>query len=235
MTNAISNSRRSSTCRLGKCLPSNLAPAKAARSLQYAALVCFAGDGIAVNSPLIEGLPTAAAQSRMIAWLEQNGHGRRDVRYKLRDWLFSRQRYWGEPFPIVWRDGKHEALPESELPLTPPELEDFKPTGTGEPPLARAKEWLRYSDAALRETNTMPQWAGSCWYYLRFCDPRNDDRFVGEGSGTLLDGRRDNRAASISTSAAPSTRCCICCMRASGTRCSSISDIFQSPSHSSAW
>src|SRR4051794_41157100 len=143
-------------------------------------LVCFAGDGFAVNSPLIEGLPTTAAQARMIEWLEQNGQGRRDIRYKLRDWLFSRQRYWGEPFPIVWRNGKHEALPESELPLTPPPLEDFKPTGTGEPPLAKAKEWLRYSEAATRETNTMPQWAGSCWYYLRFCDPQNDARFVGE-------------------------------------------------------
>ena len=98
----------------------------------------------------------------------------------LRDWLFSRQRYWGEPFPVIWRDGKHEALPESELPLEPPALEDFKPTGTGEPPLAKAKDWIRYSDGASRETNTMPQWAGSCWYYLRFCDPRNDKRFVGQ-------------------------------------------------------
>jgi leucyl-tRNA synthetase len=142
-------------------------------------LVCFSGEGFAVNSALIEGLPTGAAKAKMIAWLEENEHGRRDIRYKLRDWLFSRQRYWGEPFPIVWRDGKHEALPETELPLTPPDLEDFKPTGTGEPPLAKAKEWLRYSDAALRETNTMPQWAGSCWYYLRFCDPENDARFVG--------------------------------------------------------
>jgi leucyl-tRNA synthetase len=143
-------------------------------------LICYAGEGFAVNSPLLDGLPTAAAQSRIIDWLEQNGCGERKVRYKLRDWLFSRQRYWGEPFPIVWRNGKHEALPESELPLVPPDLEDFKPTGTGEPPLAKAKEWLRYSEAATRETNTMPQWAGSCWYYLRFCDPRNEDRFIGE-------------------------------------------------------
>ena len=143
-------------------------------------LICFAGEGFAVNSPLIDGLPTAAAQSKMIEWLEKNGRGERKIRYKLRDWLFSRQRYWGEPFPIVWRNGKHEALPENELPLVPPDLEDFKPTGTGEPPLAKAKEWLRYSDAALRETNTMPQWAGSCWYYLRFCDPKNETRFVGE-------------------------------------------------------
>ena len=139
----------------------------------------FTGDGEAINSPLLNGLPTHEAKQKIISWLEENGRGRRDIRYKLRDWLFSRQRYWGEPFPIVWRDGKHEALPESELPLTPPPLDDFKPTGTGEPPLAKAREWIRYSENATRETNTMPQWAGSCWYYLRFCDPHNADRFVG--------------------------------------------------------
>jgi leucyl-tRNA synthetase len=143
-------------------------------------LICTTGDGFAVGSPLIEGLPTAAAKEKIIVWLQEQGLGRRMVNYKLRDWLFSRQRYWGEPFPIVWQNGKHQALPESELPLEPPPLDDFKPTGTGEPPLAKAKEWLRYSDTALRETNTMPQWAGSCWYYLRFCDPQNDGRFVGE-------------------------------------------------------
>ncbi|HEX7516550.1 MAG TPA: leucine--tRNA ligase [Chthoniobacterales bacterium] len=140
----------------------------------------FAGDGTAINSPLIENLPTEAAKQEITEWLEERGLGARSINYKLRDWLFSRQRYWGEPFPIIWRDGKHEALPESELPLEPPALEDFKPTGTGEPPLAKAKDWIRYSDGASRETNTMPQWAGSCWYYLRFCDPRNDQRFVGE-------------------------------------------------------
>ena len=159
--------------------------------------------GIAINSPLLNGLSRVEATARIIDWLEQNGHGRRDIRYKLRDWLFSRQRYWGEPFPVIWRDGKHEALPESELPLEPPALEDFKPTGTGEPPLAKAKDWIRYKSSSpassdspgtgrkteeevaedcLRETNTMPQWAGSCWYYLRFCDPQNDRRFVGEES-----------------------------------------------------
>jgi leucyl-tRNA synthetase len=146
----------------------------------------FVGDGIAINSPIIDGLPTIEAKRKIIAWLEKNGHGRREINYKLRDWLFSRQRYWGEPFPIVWeseRDGqhgKHRALDESELPVEPPELEDFKPTGTGEPPLAKAKDWIRYSKTATRETNTMPQWAGSCWYYLRFCDPQNDKRFVGQ-------------------------------------------------------
>ncbi|MFL6583087.1 MAG: leucine--tRNA ligase, partial [Chthoniobacterales bacterium] len=145
----------------------------------------FVGEGIAVNSPVIEGLQSAEAKTKMIGWLEEQGHGRRDVRYKLRDWLFSRQRYWGEPFPVVWEpapDGrrKHRALNDRELPVVPPDLDDFRPTGTGEPPLAKAKEWVRYSEAAARETNTMPQWAGSCWYYLRFCDPRNDSRFVGE-------------------------------------------------------
>ncbi|MDQ3198124.1 MAG: class I tRNA ligase family protein, partial [Verrucomicrobiota bacterium] len=120
------------------------------------------------------------AKQRITAWLEEQELGQRTINYKLRDWLFSRQRYWGEPFPIVWREGKHEAIPEAELPLVPPPLDDFKPTGTGEPPLARAKEWVRYSDTATRELNTMPQWAGSCWYYLRFCDPGNSRRFVGE-------------------------------------------------------
>jgi leucyl-tRNA synthetase len=140
----------------------------------------FTGVGTAINSPLLDGLSRVEATARIIDWLEQNGYGRRDIRYKLRDWLFSRQRYWGEPFPVIWRNGKHEALPESELPLEPPTLEDFKPTGTGEPPLAKAKNWIRYSESASRETNTMPQWAGSCWYYLRFCDSRNDQRFTGE-------------------------------------------------------
>src|SRR3954463_5054996 len=140
----------------------------------------FVDDGIAINSPIINGLPTPEAKKTMREWLEEHGAGRADVRYKLRDWLFSRQRYWGEPFPIVWEDGKHRSLGESELPLVPPPLDDYKPSGTGEPPLAKAKDWVRYSDAATRETNTMPQWAGSCWYYLRFCDPQNEQRFVGE-------------------------------------------------------
>ncbi|MBA2241855.1 MAG: leucine--tRNA ligase [Chthoniobacterales bacterium] len=170
-------------------------------------VVCTSGEGFAINSPLIDGLPTSAAQAKIIAWLEQNGHGRRDVRYKLRDWLFSRQRYWGEPFPIVWRDGKHEALPESKLPLTAPDLKDFKPTGTGEPPLAKAKDWLRYSEAAFRETNTMPQWAGSCWYYLRFCDPTNNDRFVGEEAERYwIGGESSGFRVRSSESSSPETR-----------------------------
>jgi len=146
----------------------------------------FTGEGIAINSPIINGLTSAQAKRKIAAWLEERGQGKRAINYKLRDWLFSRQRYWGEPFPIVWEseaDGqhrKHRALDQTELPVVPPPLEDYKPTGTGEPPLAKAKDWIRYSKEAARETNVMPQWAGSCWYYLRFCDPWNDNRFVGE-------------------------------------------------------
>ena len=155
--------------------------------------VCTPGEGVAINSHnalvSLDGLSTAEAKGKIIDWLEANGGGQRTINYKLRDWLFSRQRYWGEPFPILWTDGKHASLPESELPLLPPDLDDFKPTGTGEPPLAKATDWVRYSDAARRETNTMPQWAGSCWYYLRFCDPRNPERFVGpEAERYWMDG-----------------------------------------------
>src|SRR5213082_3349368 len=140
----------------------------------------FIGDGVAINSPVINGLPTQLAKRKIITWLEEHNHGKSAISYKLRDWLFSRQRYWGEPLPIVWEDNKPRALDERELPVVPPPLDDYKPTGTGEPPLAKAKEWVCYSAKALRETNTMPQWAGSCWYYLRFCDPQNDERFVGK-------------------------------------------------------
>ena len=126
----------------------------------------FIGEGIAINSPAIDGLPSREAIRKITQWLEERGLGKGAINYKLRDWLFSRQRYWGEPFPVVWESGKHRALDESELPVVPPPLDDYEPTGTGEPPL--------------RETNVMPQWAGSCWYYLRFCDPQNDKRFVGE-------------------------------------------------------
>ncbi|MEY2492621.1 MAG: leucyl-tRNA synthetase [Verrucomicrobiota bacterium] len=140
----------------------------------------FVGEGVAINSPVINGLKSADAKKAITAWLEGHGCGKQAINYKLRDWLFSRQRYWGEPFPIVWENGKHRALEESELPVVPPPLEDYKPTGSGDPPLAKAKDWIRYSGKATRELNTMPQWAGSCWYYLRFCDPKNDQRFVGE-------------------------------------------------------
>jgi leucyl-tRNA synthetase len=142
-------------------------------------LECFVGEGYAIHSGPLDGLPTADAKAEITRRLEALGVGKKTINFKLRDWLFSRQRYWGEPFPIVWEGGRHRALSETELPLTPPEMDDFKPTGTPEPPLSKATEWLRYSAAATRETNTMPQWAGSCWYYLRYCDARNADRFVG--------------------------------------------------------
>jgi leucyl-tRNA synthetase len=142
--------------------------------------VGFTGEGVAVNSPIINGLTSSDAKKKITAWLEERGLGKGAVNYKLRDWLFSRQRYWGEPFPIIWESGSHRSLGENELPVVPPPLEDYKPTGTGEPPLSKAKDWVRYSEKAARETNVMPQWAGSCWYYLRFCDPHDDRRFVGE-------------------------------------------------------
>ena len=145
----------------------------------------FTDDGIAVNSGFITGLPTPEAKKKISAWLEEKNLGKKTINYKLRDWLFSRQRYWGEPFPIVWKKDAagnlyHEALPESSLPLLPPSLEDYKPTADGQPPLARAKDWLHLPDGSIRETNTMPQWAGSCWYYLRYLDAKNSGAFVGK-------------------------------------------------------
>ena len=142
----------------------------------------FCDNGTAINSPLIDGLTTAEAKAKIAAWLEERGLGKLAINFKLRDWLFSRQRYWGEPFPIVWENGQHRAISESELPLTPPALADFKPTGTPEPPLSKATDWVRYSATSTRELNTMPQWAGSCWYYLRYCDPTNSERFVSEAA-----------------------------------------------------
>ena len=144
----------------------------------------FEEDGISINSSShtisIDGLPTADAKVRVADWLEKSGLGKRTVHYKLRDWLFSRQRYWGEPIPILhFEDGSQRALGVDELPLLPPHLEDFAPTGDGTSPLAKLPEWVNVIDPktglpAKRETNTMPQWAGSCWYYLRFCDPMNE-------------------------------------------------------------
>ncbi|MBN2049226.1 MAG: leucine--tRNA ligase [Spirochaetales bacterium] len=145
-----------------------------------------AGDGIAVNSGEFDGLPTKEFKKRIIAWLSERGLGEATVNYKLRDWIFSRQRYWGEPIPIV-----HcpvcgiVPVPEKDLPLRLPEVESYTPTGTGESPLAGIEEWVNTTcpvcgGPAKRETNTMPQWAGSCWYYLRFLDPKNDGIFVSQ-------------------------------------------------------
>jgi leucyl-tRNA synthetase len=140
----------------------------------------FTADGGLVNSGFLNGLSTTDAIRAMIEWLENNGKGQGKVTYRLRDWLFSRQRYWGEPIPIVYfEDGTMETVPEEELPLLLPDVDAIEPSGTGESPLANVEDWLYVTDprtgrTARRETNTMPQWAGSCWYYLRFIDPDNE-------------------------------------------------------------
>ncbi len=135
----------------------------------------FSGHGKAVNSGFLDGKDTPEAKAAMIAWLEREGLGEGRVTFKLRDWLFSRQRYWGEPFPLVHGDdGRVHPVPESELPVELPAVEDFGPSDEGDAPLTRAEDW-RKTPMGLRETNTMPQWAGSCWYYLRFADPGNSD------------------------------------------------------------
>ena len=139
----------------------------------------YTGDGPHVNSGFLDGLDNAAAKRATIERLRIGNHGEGTINYRLRDWLFSRQRYWGEPVPVIHVDGKTKLLPLDQLPVTLPVMDDYRPTADGQPPLARAAEWLKTTDpetgkAALRETNTMPQWAGSCWYYLRFIDPKND-------------------------------------------------------------
>jgi leucyl-tRNA synthetase len=141
----------------------------------------FIGDGVCVNSGFLNGLAVNAGKEKMIAWLEDNNSGKRKVQYRLRDWLFSRQRYWGEPFPVVHlEDGNIVPIPEEQLPVALPPIDKYKPTPDGKPPLARAgDDWLMVTlpdgRKGIRETNTMPQWAGSCWYYLRFIDPHNDE------------------------------------------------------------
>ncbi|CAG0959256.1 leucyl-tRNA synthetase [Myxococcaceae bacterium] len=140
----------------------------------------FTGDGIAVGSGILDGLATPEAKRRITAWLEEKRCGERAVTYKLRDWLFSRQRYWGEPFPLLHEpDGSVRLLRDDELPLLLPDLDDFRPAEGGGTPLERATDWIETTDPvtgarARRDPNVMPQWAGSCWYYLRFCDPTND-------------------------------------------------------------
>ena len=140
----------------------------------------YTDPGTAINSGFLDGLKTKDAKKKIIHWLGENGKGEKKIQFKLRDWLFSRQRYWGEPFPLLWdkESGQHSAVPESELPLLQPEMEDFKPTGDPRGPLINCTDWINYSDKLQRETNTMPQWAGSCWYYLRYCDPHNEEHFL---------------------------------------------------------
>lgn len=140
----------------------------------------FTGDGPHIHSDALNGMNNSEAISKAIEILEAKGHGEKKVNYKLRDWLFSRQRYWGEPIPIIhWEDGSITTVPENELPLLLPKTDEIKPSGTGESPLANIDEFVNVTDPETgmkgrRETNTMPQWAGSCWYYLRYIDPKND-------------------------------------------------------------
>ncbi len=150
-------------------------------------LKAFTEDGIVVNSGFLNGITTSDAKEKMMQWLDEQQKGTRAIKYKLRDWLFSRQRYWGEPFPIIYvNDGDGEypkALSESSLPILLPEVESYQPSGTGESPLATISEWVNMVDpdtghTARRETNTMPQWAGSSWYYLRYLDPANNQELV---------------------------------------------------------
>ncbi|MBB6282699.1 leucine--tRNA ligase [Geobacillus subterraneus] len=144
----------------------------------------YTGDGEHINSEFLNGLNKQEAIDKMIAWLEEQGKGRKKVSYRLRDWLFSRQRYWGEPIPVIhWEDGTMTTVPEEELPLVLPTTDEIRPSGTGESPLANIEEWVNVVDPKTgkkgrRETNTMPQWAGSCWYYLRYIDPHNDKQLA---------------------------------------------------------
>lgn len=145
----------------------------------------YTEDGLHINSDFLDGLNKADAIAKMVAWLEENGVGQEKISYRLRDWLFSRQRYWGEPIPIIhWEDGTSTAVPENELPLVLPKTSDIKPSGTGESPLANLTDWLEVvredGVKGRRETNTMPQWAGSSWYYLRYIDPHNDEKLADE-------------------------------------------------------
>uniref|UniRef100_UPI00403F35D4 leucine--tRNA ligase n=1 Tax=Candidatus Enterococcus willemsii TaxID=1857215 RepID=UPI00403F35D4 len=144
----------------------------------------FTEDGLHINSEFLDGLNKEDAIEKMNAWLEENGVGKQEVSYRLRDWLFSRQRYWGEPIPVIhWEDGTTTTVPESELPLRLPKTDDIRPSGTGESPLANITDWVNVVDPETgkkgrRETNTMPQWAGSSWYFLRFIDPHNKNQLA---------------------------------------------------------
>ena len=145
--------------------------------------VAFTGDGVAINSGQFDGLTTPEFKRAIVEWLEKEGRGTRAVNYKLRDWIFSRQRYWGEPIPVVHCGDEIVPLTEEDLPLTLPEVESYQPSGTGESPLAKVEDWVSTGcptdgSPAKRETNTMPQWAGSCWYFLRFLDARNSEAFA---------------------------------------------------------
>ncbi|MEE2684114.1 MAG: leucine--tRNA ligase [Pseudomonadota bacterium] len=143
----------------------------------------YTGDGESINSGFLNGLMIKEAKKKIVHWLEENNLGKGKINYKIRDWIFSRQRYWGEPFPIIYSNGEAKILPEESLPIELPEIKDFRPSGSPEGPLVKAKEWVETKDPrtrekAQRETNTMPQWAGSCWYFLRYIDPNNKSLLV---------------------------------------------------------
>ena len=148
--------------------------------------VPYYGDGPHINSEFLDGLNIEDAIQKMNTWLEENDFGERQINYRLRDWVFSRQRYWGEPIPVIhWEDGTTTAVPENQLPVTLPVTDKIQPSGTGESPLANIEEWVNVTDPETgmkgrRETNTMPQWAGSSWYFLRFMDPHNEDALVSQ-------------------------------------------------------
>lgn len=143
----------------------------------------YTGDGEHINSGFLDGMGKQEAIDKAIAWLEEQGVGHKQVNYRLRDWIFSRQRYWGEPIPVIhWEDGEKTLVPEDQLPLRLPEVDNIMPSGTGESPLVNVDDWVNVVDEngrkGKRETNTMPQWAGSSWYYLRYMDPHNDKEIV---------------------------------------------------------
>ncbi len=200
---------------------------------------CFVAKGNAINSGPFDGRSTDAVKIAVTQSLNEQGLGSEAVNYKLRDWLFSRQRFWGEPFPVLHEldadgnpTGIKRGVPVNELPVRLPDLEDFKPHGRPEPPLAKADDdWLYVTIDGTRyrrETNTMPQWAGSCWYYLRYIDPKNDQ--------AMVDAEKERAWMPVDLYVGvPNMRYCICCTRGSGTRSCSTEVTSARPSHSTAW
>ncbi len=240
-TRAISSSPSSSALGIVPVVdPGRAVDREPSARRSWPATAVFTGAGTAINSGPYDGQPTAEMQKNIVADLAGRGQGREAVNYKLRDWLFSRQHFWGEPFPILHEldaagqpTGLVRTVPPEQLPVDLPELTNFKSHGSPDPPLEQAPpDWLyptidgrRYK----RETNTMPQWAGSCWYYLRFLDPE-------ERSGVRRSARSNGPGCrSICISAEPSMRCCTCSTPASGTRCCSIAATSARPSRSRSW
>jgi len=190
----------------------------------------YTEDGVHINSDFLNGMDKQTAIDKMIDWLEDKGVGHKKVNYRLRDWIFSRQRYWGEPIPVIhWEDGETTLVPEDELPLKLPATKDLQTSGSYESPLANLKDWVNVVDEngrkGRRETNTMPQWAGSSWYFLRYIDPHNDERIAD------MDLLKKWLPVDLSL-VARNMPSYICCMRVSGTKCCMISALFQLKNHS---